>query len=122
MTSGRLTPVARRLRNNPTAAERKLWNRIRREQIDGFKFRRQVVLESFIADFACLDARLILEVDGATHSTETELARDAARAARLSAMGFAMLRFANDDVFHEIDGVVETIRLKLEALRPRVAA
>ena len=122
MTPGRLTPVARKLRNDPTAAERKLWNRIRREQIDGFRFRRQVVLGPFIVDFACLEARLILEVDGATHSTETELARDTARTVRLSAMGFAILRFANDDVFREIDGVVETIRLKLGELRPRIEA
>ena len=103
-TLGRLTPVARKLRNDATAAERKLWNRIRREQIGGFKFRRQAVLAPFIVDFACLKARLILEIDGATHSTEAELARDAARAAHLSAMGFATLRFSNDDVFHEIDG------------------
>ena len=117
-----MTPVARKLRNDATAAERKLWNRIRREQIGGFKFRRQVVLAPFIVDFACLEARLILEVDGATHSSDAELARDAARAVRLRAMGFAMLRFANDDVFREIDGVVETIRLKLEGLRPQVEA
>jgi very-short-patch-repair endonuclease len=119
---GRLIPVARKLRSAATSAERKLWNRVRREQIAGFKFRRQVVLGPFIVDFACLEARLILEVDGATHSTEAEAARDAARAARLRAMGFVMLRFTNDDVFREIDGVVETIRLKLEGLRPRAEA
>lgn len=80
------------------------------------------MLGPFVVDFACLEARLILEVDGATHSTEAELTRDAARAARLSAMGFAMLRFTNDDVFREIDGTVETVRLKLQELRPRVEA
>lgn len=116
--SGRLTSVARKLRNDSTAAERKLWSRIRREQIDGFKFRRQVVLGPFVVGFACLEARLILEVDGATHSTEAELTRDAARAARLSAMGFAMLRFADDDVFREIDGTVETVA---EAARAEAA-
>jgi very-short-patch-repair endonuclease len=117
--SHRLTPLARKLRGDATAAERKLWDRIRREQIGGFKFRRQVVLGDLIADFACLEARLIVEVDGATHSTDAELAQDAVREAALRAMGYAMLRFANDDVFREIDGVVETVRLKLEALRPR---
>jgi len=57
--------------------------------------------------------------DGATHSTE-ELARDAARAAALAAQGFAILRFTNDEVFHNLDGVLETIRLKLMELRPRI--
>jgi very-short-patch-repair endonuclease len=115
----RLTPLARKLRGDATGAERKLWGRIRRELIGGFKFRRQVVLADFIVDFACLEARLIVEVDGATHSTEAELARDAARETALRAMGYALLRFHNDEVFREIDGVVETIRLKLEELRPR---
>ena len=115
----RLTPVARKLRGEARAAERKLWGRIRREQIGGFKFRRQVVLADFIVDFACLEARLIVEIDGATHSTDAELAHDATREAALRAMGYALLRFANDDVFREIDGVVETIWLKLGALRPK---
>jgi very-short-patch-repair endonuclease len=116
----RLTPIARRLRNNATDAERRLWNVVRREQIGGFKFRRQVILNGFVVDFACLEARLILEVDGATHSTDGEIARDAARAASLSAQGYSILRFTNDDVFHNIDGVLETVRLKLIELRPRL--
>ena len=116
----RLTPIARRLRNNATDAERRLWNGVRREQIGGFKFRRQVILNGFVVDFACLEARLILEVDGATHSTDGEIARDAARAASLSAQGYSILRFTNDDVFHNIDGVLETVRLKLIELRPRL--
>jgi len=116
----RLTPIARRLRNNATDAERRLWNGVRREQIGGFKFRRQVILNGFVVDFACLEARLILEVDGATHSTDGEIARDAARAAALSAQDHSILRFTNDDVFHNIDGVLETVRLKLIELRPRL--
>jgi len=116
----RLTPIARRLRNDATDAERRLWNGVRREQIGGFKFRRQVILNGFVVDFACLEARLILEVDGATHSTDGEIARDAARAAALSAQDHSILRFTNDDVFHNIDGVLETVRLKLIELRPRL--
>ena len=116
----RLMPVARKLRRSATDAERRLWRGVRREQIGGFKFRRQAVVGSFIADFACLDARLIIEVDGATHSTGTEIAYDQTRAAALSAQGFDVLRFTNDEVFQNIDGVLETIRLKLIELRPRL--
>jgi very-short-patch-repair endonuclease len=116
----KLTPMARRLRREATAAERRLWGGIRREQIGAFKFRRQVVLKDFIVDFACLEARLIVEVDGATHSTDAELARDAARSSALKHQGYEILRFANDEVFHNYDGVLETIRLKLLELRPRL--
>ena len=118
----RLTPVARALRRNTTIAERRLWQGLRREQIGGFRFRRQVVLDDFIVDFACFDARLIVEVDGATHSTDEEIARDAARSDALAASGFDVLRFTNDEVFRNLDGVLETIRMRLMELRPRLEA
>jgi very-short-patch-repair endonuclease len=69
--------LARKLRSDQTAAERSLWAALRRHGIEGFRFRRQAVPCGFIVDFACYEARLIVEVDGATHSTETELAKDA---------------------------------------------
>ena len=116
----RLVPLARRLRRNATAAERRLWQGLRRKEVAGFRFRRQVALGGFIADFASFDARLVIEVDGATHSTDEELARDAARTGALAAQGFALLRFTNAEVFHNLDGVLETIRLKLIELRPRI--
>jgi very-short-patch-repair endonuclease len=112
--------IARQLRTNATSAERRLWNGVRREQIGGFRFRRQVVLSGFVVDFACYEARLVIEVDGATHSTDAELARDASRSAALGSRGYGVLRFTNDEIFHNIDGVLETIRLKLIDLRPRL--
>jgi very-short-patch-repair endonuclease len=115
-----LTPAARALRRNATSAERRLWQGLRRQQVSGFRFRRQVVLSGFIADFACFEARLVLEVDGATHSTSEEVARDAARLAALAAQGFAVVRFTNEDVFRNLDGVPETVRAKLMDLRPRI--
>ncbi len=114
-----LTPLARTLRRNATRAERRLWQGLRREQVAGFRFRRQVILGGFIADFASLDARMVVEVDGATHSTDEEIARDAARSAALAAQGFAILRFTNEDVYGNLDGVLETIRVRLMELRPR---
>jgi very-short-patch-repair endonuclease len=85
----------------------------------GFRFRRQVALCGFIVDFVCYEARLAIELDGATHSTNAEIQRDAARDAKLKMSGNAILRFTNDEVFHNIEGVLETIRLKLNELRPR---
>ena len=116
----RLTPVAQSLRRNATSAERRLWQGLRRGQVAGFRFRRQVILGSFIADFVSFDAKLVVEVDGATHSTDREIASDAARSAALVAQGFAIMRFTNDDVFHNLDGVLETVRARLMDLRPRI--
>jgi very-short-patch-repair endonuclease len=107
----RLASIARSLRRNATSAERRLWQGLRRKEVGGFRF-RQVALGGFIADFASFDARLVIEVDGATHSTNEELARDAARTAALAAQGFALVRFTNDEAFHNLDGVLETIRLE----------
>ena len=115
-----LAPVARSLRRNATSAERRLWQGLRREQVAGFRFRRQVALGSFIADFACFEARLVVEVDGATQSTDEEIQRDVARSAALAAQGYAVLRFANEEVYRNLDGVLETIRLRLRQLRPRI--
>ncbi len=114
-----LAANARSLRRNATSAERRLWQGLRRQQIGGFRFRRQVMLGGFIADFACFEARMVIEVDGATHSTDREVALDAARSAALATQGYDILRFTNDDVFHNLDGVLETIHMRLIALRPR---
>jgi very-short-patch-repair endonuclease len=116
----RLIPLARTLRRDATRAERRLWQGLRREQLAGFRFRRQVILAGFIADFVCYDARMVVEVDGATHSTDQEIARDAARSAVLAQQGYDILRFTNEDVFGNLDGVLETIRMRLIELRPRL--
>ena len=77
----RLTQVrARRLRNESTDAERPLWQHLRRKQLDGFRFRRQVSIAGYIADFVCLEARLIVELDGGQH--QDQVAYDARRDAR----------------------------------------
>jgi very-short-patch-repair endonuclease len=74
----RLASLARELRRNATSSERRLWQGLRRREVAGFRFRRQVPPGGFIADFTSFDARLVIEVDGATHSTDDELASDAA--------------------------------------------
>jgi very-short-patch-repair endonuclease len=81
----------------------------------GFRFRRQVILGGFIADFACFDTRLAVEVDRATHATDEQFGRDAARLAALAAQGYDVFRVTNDDVFHNLGGVLETIHIRLTA-------
>jgi very-short-patch-repair endonuclease len=95
-----------------------LWSGLRRHAVEVFRFRRQVELLGFVVDFACYEARLVVEVDGATHSTGAEVARDARRDEILRANGNSVLRFTNDEVFHNLEGVLETIRLKLLQLCP----
>ena len=101
------TQRARTLRKNLTDTERCLWSRLRRQQINGYKFRRQFPLGIYIADFVCLKTRLIVEVDGGQHAEQTR--KDALRDKSLVSQGFRVLRFWNNDVLRETDTVVEAI-------------
>ena len=114
-----LRSLAKSLRKDATRAERVLWSRLRRKGLSNFRFRRQVPLRGYILDFACFEARLIVEVDGATHSSDREIARDERRDVVLKADGFVVLRIGNDDVFNNLEGVLETIRLRLVETLPR---
>jgi very-short-patch-repair endonuclease len=105
---------ARNLRKSDTVAERRLWEAIRNRRLAGFKFVRQLPVGPYVADFACWERKLILEVDGATHGTESELRHDEKRTAFLQAEGFRVMRCWNDDVFMNLEGVLEGILLQLE--------
>ena len=96
-----LTTRSRRLRRDSTDAERRLWGILRNRQLNGFKFRQQVEIDGYIADFLCPEKRLIIEVDGGQHTPE----RDARRTAFLESQGFRILRFWNNDVLQNLDGV-----------------
>ena len=97
---------ARSMRRDPTEAEARLWNQIRSRRLGGTKFRRQVPMGGFIADFLCTEAKLIIEIDGSQHA---ESDYDVARSAELKLRGFRVLRFWNDDVLRDVDGVCATI-------------
>jgi primosomal protein N' (replication factor Y) len=99
--------LARRLRSNPTEAERRLWHHLRRRQLGGFRFRRQHPIGSYITDFVCLAARLIVEVDGGQHADSPA---DIRRTAWLESRGYRVLRFWNSDVLTNTDGVLTVIR------------
>jgi very-short-patch-repair endonuclease len=100
---------ARALRRDMGSAEKKLWYHLRRRQMGGLRFRRQVPIGSYIVDFACLSARLIIEVDGGQHSEDINSIDDAKRTAWLEGRGYLVLRFWNSYVLEETDSVTETI-------------
>ena len=97
---------AREMRSDATKAENILWQALRNRQLDSLKFKRQVPLDGYILDFVCFEARLIVEVDGGQHS---ESERDATRDRHFEMKGFRTLRFWNDEVVKNIDGVCLTI-------------
>jgi very-short-patch-repair endonuclease len=104
---------ARELRRNLTDAERLLWEKLRYWQIDGCKFRRQQPLGCYIVDFVCLQKRLIVEVDGGQHAEQEHY--DKERDAWIRDQDFRILRFWNNDVIHNIDGVMEIILKSLQS-------
>ncbi|HRK72199.1 MAG TPA: endonuclease domain-containing protein, partial [Micropepsaceae bacterium] len=101
------TPQARRLRSAMTDAERKLWFALRNRQLAGLKFRRQKPVGQFIADFACAEASLIVEVDGGQHYQD--VAADRQRTAIIETLGWRVLRFSNLEVLDNLPGVLDAI-------------
>jgi very-short-patch-repair endonuclease len=106
---GQFKARARRLRGTQSNAETKLWQALRNRRLARYRFRRQHPIDRYVADFVSLDAKLIIEVDGATHSTDAELSYDAERSRTLELLGFCVIRFTNIDVYDNLDGVLKTI-------------
>ena len=104
---------ARLLRNETTLHERCLWDELRRRGIDGCRFRRQAPIGNYVVDFVCYERRVIVELDGAFHSQQSE--KDEARAAWVGSQGYTVLRFWNSDVFENLEGVIEGIWNDLRA-------
>jgi very-short-patch-repair endonuclease len=104
----KLRPLAREMRHDPTPAENKLWEQLRRHQLDGIQFRRQHGIGRFIVDFCCCHAKLVIEVDGSIHQYTAE--EDAIRQEFIESLGFRVLRFTNDEVMNDLAGVLTRIR------------
>jgi very-short-patch-repair endonuclease len=100
------TPLARALRQRSTNAEQRLWRHLRASQVEGAKFVRQFPIGPHIADFACRRSRLVIELDGGQHSPEA----DAPRTASIEGFGYKVLRFWNNNVLENTEGVLEVIR------------
>ncbi len=98
---------ARALRQQSTLPEKLLWSRLRNNRCHGLKFRRQVAIASYIADFYCPAANLIVELDGETHDNQREY--DAQRTSKLTEMGLEVVRYTNDDVLDDVDAVAAGI-------------
>lgn len=114
MVEKRMTRIARKLRHDPTEAEKALWARLRGGQVDGFKFVRQFPIGPHVADFACRSAKLVVELDGGQHNGSES---DTTRTRTIEAHGYHVIRFWNNDVLANIDGVVEAIRSELRLAR-----
>ena len=100
-----ISPHAARLRRDQTDVERTLWFAVRNRRLEGAKFRRQATIGPYIVDFLCLEAMLIVELDGGQHHEVS----DAGRTRFLVAEGYRVLRFWNNDVVENLDGVLQTI-------------
>jgi very-short-patch-repair endonuclease len=101
---------ARSLRCNPTPAEQAFWAILYPWREAGMHWRRQSPVGSYVVDFCCRKRKLIVEIDGDSHYFDDGIARDAARTAFLEARGFRVLRFSNDDVLGNAEGVFEVLR------------
>ena len=106
---GNQKDFARKLRQQLTDAERILWARLRNRQLQGVRFRRQQPIGSYIVDFICLERQLIVEVDGGQHNEREGRKEDRERTKWLQAKGYRVLRFWNNDVLMNTEGVLERI-------------
>ncbi len=117
MRHGAKLSTARLLRRDETFAEKRLWEQLRNRTLEGFKFVRQAPVGPYIADFLCRENKLIIEVDGATHSSDAEIAKDANRSKHLATLGYRVIRFHNDEI---VNGLDEVPTLIVEVLAHRV--
>jgi very-short-patch-repair endonuclease len=112
---------ARALRKGQTDAETRLWSRLRSRQLLNLKFRRQHPVAGYIADFACIELGLVIELDGGQHADELAVNYDQKRTDIMAAHGFQTLRFWNNDVLTQTDSVMEQILQTVQALTPALS-
>lgn len=110
MRDGAKITLARQLRKTETLAEKRLWQELRNRKLNGHKFIRQATVGPYIADFLCREAKLIVEVDGATHSSDADILSDRRRTAHLGRLSYKVVRLQNSDVLNAMDLAVAVIR------------
>ena len=106
---------AEKNRENPTKAELILWEQLKTKNLEGYKFRRQHIIGSYIADFVCLSKNLVIEIDGLIHQLPENKESDEIRTAWLQGKGYKVIRFKNEEVINEIDKVLDNILENLKA-------
>lgn len=107
------TRTRQELRHNSTAAEQLFWSKVRSKQFYSLKFRRQHGIGSFIVDIYCPERKLVIEIDGDTHAEDSAILRDKQRTEYIEALGYTVIRYTNDDVLNNIDGVFEDLGKRL---------
>jgi len=115
MSDKRLTPLARKLRKDPTEAEKRLWSRLKGEQL-GVKFTRQFPIGNAIVDFACRRLKLVVELDGGQHADSST---DEARTRMIEAHGYHVVRYWNNDVLANTDGVLTALMAEIDLAQNR---
>jgi very-short-patch-repair endonuclease len=100
---------ARKLRASQTSAEFRLWQALRNRKLAHWKFRRQHPIDRYVVDFVSLDGKLVVEIDGVTHSTPAAMKRDEVRTRVLESLGFLVVRVSNTDVYDNLNRVLEII-------------
>ena len=106
------TILARNLRKNSTIQERRLWNLLKNRQFHNLKFKRQQPVGDYIVDFICKEAKIIIEIDGGQHNELENIEYDKTRTEYLNTLGYKVIRFWNNEIYENIEGVV--LRLKEE--------
>ena len=109
---------ARRLRRNQTDCERRMWFELRDRRFQGLKFRRQMVMGPYIVDFCCPEKKAIVEIDGGHHNIPVNKKRDRERTTFLEAKGYQVIRFWDNEVTQNMNGVLESLRLELANPHP----
>lgn len=110
--------LKRRLRSNMTGPETRLWSRLRARQLQGLKFRRQHGIGPYIVDFYCPERSLVIEVDGASHADADQILKDQLRDRYFQSLGLHVIRYINDDILKNLDGVLEDLVGRLSQDRP----
>ena len=105
---------AKEMRSNMTPAETKMWRILRGKRFQDLKFKRQVLIGNYIVDFLCEDKKIIIEIDGGQHNEELNIQSDKNRTRYLENNGYKVLRFWNNEVMKNIDGVMEVIFREVE--------
>lgn len=108
--NGKLYEYSRVLRKETTQAEGKLWEALRGKRLNGLKFRRQHPLFNYVADFYCHEKKLVVELDGAVHTTEENAEYDKGRTFELTELGVTVIRFWNDEVLNDLESVLDRIK------------
>lgn len=117
-SSNNQTHLTTKLRRNQTPQESKLWTILRNRGFENFKFRRQFKIDNYIVDFCCLNNKLIIEIDGGHHNELNNIDSDKERQQYLESRGYKVIRFWNNEIDRNIDGVIERISDSLKTVLP----